>query len=416
MTPRVVVVVCPHFEPDTAPTGVVMTRLVHELADRGHRVHVVTALPWYREHRVDSRWANVRWRNRTETTRWGSITRLQPFAGSDRRNLVRRALGFVGFSFLATVAGVRAGRHSEGRRPDVVIAMSPPLTLGLAGWIVARCRRVPLIFNVQDVFPDAAVATGAITNRWVIGASRLLEKFVYRRSAAITVLSDELADNVRGKLPTRARNRVETIPNFVDTAAIVPTDRSTGYRRELGLDDRPVVMYAGNVGFSQSLDLLVAAARAMPEIWFVINGGGSALESVRGAASDLSNVVFGDFQPSERLSEVLATGDVHVVPLKRGLGAVSVPSKTYSIMAAGRPIVAAIDEGTEVRRLIERSGGGIAVPSDDAEAFVTALRTLVSDPARATAMGVASRRLVEGEASPSAVAAAYVDLIDRARR
>lgn len=409
-------VLCPHFEPDTAPTGVVMTRLVHELARQEHRVHVVTALPWYRDHRVDSRWANVTWRNRTESTRWGSVTRLQPFAGSDRRNLVRRALGFVGFSALAVVAGARAGRHSEGRRPDAVIVMSPPLTLGLAGWIVARWRRAPMIFNVQDVFPDAAVATGAISNRWVIRVARLLEKFVYRRSAAVTVLSDELAANVRDKLPPRARDRVETIPNFVDTTAIVPMDRLTTYRSELGLDDRPVVMYAGNVGFSQSLDLLVAAARALPEVWFVINGGGSALESVRGAASDLSNVVFGDFQPSERLSEVLATGDVHVVPLKRGLGSVSVPSKTYSIMAAGRPIVAAIDEGTEVRRLIERAGGGVAVPPDDQDAFVAAVRTLVADPERAAAMGTAARRLVEGEASPSAVASAYGDLIDRTRR
>ena len=409
-------VLCPHFEPDTAPTGVVMTRLVHELAARGHRVHVVTALPWYREHRVDTRWTNVGWRNRTESTRWGSVTRLQPFAGSDRRNLLRRALGFVGFSSLAVVAGWRAGRHSEGRRPDAVIAMSPPLTLGLAAWIVARFRRAPMIFNVQDVFPDAAVATGAISNRWVIAAARFLEKFVYRRSAAVTVLSEELADNVRRKLPERARQRVVTIPNFVDTSVIVPMDRMTRYREQLGLDEGPVVMYAGNVGFSQSMDLVVAAARALPRVWFVVNGGGSALEALRDSAAELPNVVFGDFQPAEKLSEVLATGDVHVVPLRRGLGSVSVPSKTYSIMAAGRPIVAAIDEGTEVRRLIERSGGGVAVPPDEPDSFVAALRELIDDPVRASSMGAAARLLVEGEASPSAVAAEYSDLIDRTAR
>jgi len=408
-----IVVLCPHFDPDTAPTGVVMSRLVRELTLQGHRVHVVTTLPWYRDHRVDSRWTNVGWRNRTETTPWGSITRLQPFAGTDRRNLLRRAAGFVGFSGLATVAAVSAGRRTEGRRPDAVIAMSPPLTLGVAAWIVARVRRAPLIFNVQDVFPDAAVATGAIRNRWVIRASRLLEKFVYRRSAAITVLSDELADNVRGKLPRRMAGRVVTIPNFVDTSTIVPMDRGTRYRTELGLDDRPVVMYAGNVGFSQSLDLLIGAARKMPDVWFVVNGGGSALESVRSEAEGLANLVFGDFQPIERLAEVLATGDVHVVPLKRGLGSVSVPSKTYSIMAAGRPVVAAIDEGTEVRRLIERSGGGLSVAPDDAEAFVDALRRVVGDPVLAGDMGRSARRLVEGEASPRSVATAYADLIGR---
>lgn len=404
-----IIVLCPHFEPDTAPTGAVMTRIVHELGRLGHEVHVVTALPWYRDHRVADGWTDVRWRTRTTVTGFGSVTRLNPFAGDDRRNLFRRALGFVGFTLLALVAGVRVARSS--RRVDAVVAMSPPLTLGLCGWLVALARRGRLVFNIQDVFPDAAVETGAITNRWIIAVARALERLSYRLSDAVTVLSDDLRDNVASKLPAHRRDRVVVIPNFVDTEVIRPMSSSTTYRRELGLDDRPVVMYAGNVGFSQSLDLVVGAATRRPEYQFVINGSGSARASLEASASSLSNLVFGDYQPVERLGEVLATGDVHVVPLRAGLGRVSVPSKTYSIMAAGRPVVAAIDPGTEVTRMIGACDGGVCVPPDDLDSFVAALDSVLRDRDDGARMGVRAREYVLSIASPSAVAARYDDLI-----
>ena len=131
------IVLCPHFEPDTAPTGTVMTRIVEELVALGHRVHVVTALPWYRAHRIEDGWTG-RWVRR-EVTPWGSITRVHPFPGDDRSNLLRRAVGFVGYSMLAGFVGVRAGGWF--RRADAVIAMSPPLTLGLTGKMVAVTHR-----------------------------------------------------------------------------------------------------------------------------------------------------------------------------------------------------------------------------------------------------------------------------------
>lgn len=403
-----IAVVCPHFAPDSAPTGVVMTRVVRELAELGHEVHVVTSLPWYARHRVEPEWQHVRWRTRTTIEPWGSVTRLDPFAGDDKKNLLRRAIGFLGFSITAAVAGVRVAR---GRRLDAVFVMSPPLTLGVTGWVIATFRRAPLFVNVQDVFPDAAVESGAITNRTVIALARRLETWVYARAVAVTVLSDDLADNLRAKVPAHRAWRIRTIPNFVDVEAIRPLDRMTDYRRELGLDDRPVVMYAGNVGFSQSLDLMIDAARELPDVWFVINGDGAARRDLESRAGDLPNLVFGDYQPAERLPEVLASGDVHAVLLKRGLGRVSVPSKTYSIMAAGRPIVAAVDPGTEVTRLVDRSAGGTCVPPDDSAAFVAAVRHLVTDPERMRAMGRSARTHVESEASPTVVAEAYAELM-----
>jgi colanic acid biosynthesis glycosyl transferase WcaI len=398
-----VAVLCPHFAPDTAPTGEVMTRIVTELATLGHEVHVVTALPWYRGHAIEDGWHGS-WVRR-ERTEWGSITRVNPFPGGDKRNLARRAAGFVGFSALAGMTSLRGGRV------DAVIAMSPPLTMGLTGWATHMVRRGPLIFNIQDVFPDAAVETGAISNSWIIAAARLLERVSYSRSAAVTVLSRDLRDNVAAKVRPSKQADIRVIPNFVDTEFIRPRDRMTALRSELDIGTETVVLYAGNVGYSQSLEMVIAAARAMPLLTFLINGDGSACDSLRALADGLTNVRFSGYQPAARLPEVLATGDIHLVPLKAGLGRVSVPSKTYSTLAAGRPVLAAIDPGTEVPRILAESGGGASVPPDDPAAFGDALERMATDPDARQRMAVAGRRWVEQAASPAAVARAYANLI-----
>lgn len=408
MRPLRIAVLCPHFEPDTAPTGTVMTRIVHELAARGHELHVVTSVPWYRHHSIEPGWEG-RWVRR-EAVAWGSITRVNPFPGDDKRNLVRRALGFAGFSVLTGVVSWRGGRV------DAVIAMSPPLTLGLTGWTTHLVRRGPLVFNIQDVFPDAAVRTGAITGRWVIRAAEVLERVSYHRAAAVTVLSADLRDNVAGKMRPRRRDRVHVIPNFVDVEAIRPGDRSAPLRAELGLGDGPLVVYSGNVGFSQSLGLVLHAARELPEVTFLVSGEGSAKSGLVEQAAGLHNVRFSGSQPAERLGELLGIADVHLVPLRAGLGNVSVPSKTYSILAAGRPILAAIDPGTEVPRILEASTAGVAVPPDDPDAFTAALRGMLADPVGLAARGAAGRAWVEQAASPAAVAAAYEALVVSLRR
>jgi colanic acid biosynthesis glycosyl transferase WcaI len=198
-----ILVLCPHFAPDVAPTGEVMTSIVNELAVRGHRLHVVTALPWYQNHRVDEGWTGS-WM-RTDEADFGWITRLHPFP-TDKTNIPARALAFGGFTGLSLLAGLR-----PRFRPDVVLAMSPPLILGLPGWLLARRWGVPFVFNIQDVFPDVAVEVGAIRSPRVIAAARWLERFLYRRSDAVTVLSDDLRENLATKLAGHRPER-ETTP------------------------------------------------------------------------------------------------------------------------------------------------------------------------------------------------------------
>lgn len=404
---RPIVVLCPHFAPDTAPTGEVITRIVDEFIAAGERVHIVTALPWYRNHSIESGWEGKLVRR--ETTAWGSIIRVHPFPGKSKSNLLRRAIGFGAFSVVAGVCTLFAG--GIHRRPQAIISMSPPLTLGLTGWLASRMRFCPSVFNIQDVFPDAAVETGAITNKRIIAAARWLERVSYHRSDVVVVLSDDLKANVVAKVSPKHAHKVKVIPNFVDADRITPMNRMTPYRTELGIGSETVVMYAGNVGYSQSLEMLIAAAREMPNVTFVINGDGSARSELEASAGAVSNVKFAGYQPRDRVAEVLASGDIHVVPLRTGLGAVSVPSKTYSILAASRPVVAAIDAGTEVTRILEASGAGISVPPDSPAEFARAIASLIEDHEGAVQRGASGRKWVETHVSPAVVARSYLEVI-----
>ncbi|MEY2452951.1 MAG: colanic acid biosynthesis glycosyl transferase WcaI [Acidimicrobiaceae bacterium] len=403
-------VLCPHFAPDVAPTGEVISSITGELVARGHRLHVVTSLPWYRHHQIEEGWGGKAVRR--QATDWGRITRVHPFP-TDKRNIPARALGFGGFTALTGIVAA-----ATRPRPDAVLAMSPPLTLGLGGWVTARLWGAPFVFNIQDVFPDVAVELGVITNRSIIGMASALERFTYLRSDAVTVLSDDLRDNVVAKLRGNRPERVRVIPNFVDTQHIRPAPKENSYRAEFGLTGKTVVMYAGNVGFSQSLDLVLDAAAALaddPDLVFVINGGGAARADLERKAAGARNVRFVDMQPKDRLPDVLAAADVHVVPLRRGLARSSVPSKMYSILAAGRPIVASVDPGTEVAEVVERASAGVAVPPDDPEAFTKALARVVAEPEEMERMGRNGRAFVERWASPAAIAEHYEALFEELR-
>lgn len=394
----------PHFTPDTAPTGVIGARLVAELGALGHHVEVVTSLPWYTDHAVEPTWRGRLLRR--ERTAWGSITRVHPFPTGDKTNIPRRAVGFAAFCAATALVG------AFGRRADVVLAMSPPLPMAATGWLVSRARRAPLVLNVQDVFPDVAVELGVLRGRRAIAAASWLERWSYRRAAAVTVLSEDMRTNLAAKTDP---DRLVVIPNFVDVEQVVPGPRLNAYREEFGLGERTVVMYAGNVGMSQSVDLLLDAARSLREredVVFVVNGGGSGLVALKAAAQGLDNVVFVPMQPFERLPEVLAAADLHVIPLRAGLARSSVPSKTYSVLAAGRAVLASVDRGSEVDRVVTGSGAGLCVAPEDPAAFTAAMEAMLSGGREdLAAMGSRGRSWVEETGSPLTVARRYASVL-----
>ena len=399
-------VLCPHFEPDSAPTGEFMSAIVNNLGELGHELHVITALPWYREHAVEAGWEGKL--TLTEERPWGKITRVHPFP-TDKTNIAARAAAFAGFTAIGLGTAV-----IDRFDPDIVFAMSPPLSLGVAGWLAAKRRGVPFVFNIQDVFPDVAIETGTISNPKVIAAAQKLEKFVYDRADVVTVLSEEMQRNVEGKTDSTTT----IIPNFVDISTFEPQPKENSYREEFDLVGKRVVMYCGNVGFSQSIELLADAARELAEledVVFVVNGGGSAIGEVRRRAQGLDNFRIIPYQPVERVPEVLAAADVHVIPLRKGLAWSSVPSKLYKILAVERPVIASVDEGTEVGRVVVEAEAGYSVPPDDPAPLTEALRALLADAPLQTAMGTAGRAWVEQWTTPARAAAQYEEVFMKLR-
>ncbi len=391
--------ITPHFAPDTAPTGHVFTKIVEELALRGHEIEVITSLPWYTDHRVEPGWEGRSIRK--EDTPWGLVKRIHPFPVADKTSIPRRALAFGAFTALGTGAGI-AGPHV-----DCVIAVSPPLTLGVAGWLLARSRKARFIFNLQDVFPDIAVELGAFSDSRVIRAAHALERFCYSRADAITVLSD----GIKGQIGTRTdENKIKVIPNFTDPETIKPGRKDNRYRRENGLDGKFVVMYAGNIGLSQPLETMIQSAAALTdfeEIMFVVNGSGARRPELERAAAGLPNVRFVDSQPMDRLGDVLRAADVHLVLLQRGLGHLSVPSKIYSILSAGRPVIAGVDPSSEVARILETSGAGHIIGPHDPEALAKEIVGLHGQPSAVASMGRAGRHWVTRQPTAADVAEAY---------
>ena len=175
-------------------------------------------------------------------------------------------------------------------------------------------------------------------------------------------------------------------------------------------------MYAGNLGHSQSLDLLIEAAnrhQSRDDVVYVINGGGVAAKELEQKAKDLPNLVLTGFQPIDRLPEVLASADIHVVLLKQGLGTSSLPSKIYSIFAAGRPAVASVDPETELSRVLSETKAGVAVKPKEVEEFVAAIERLIDNPEERTEMGAMGRLWIEKQPTAKIVAEVYKDLLER---
>ena len=401
-------VISPHLEPDTAPTGIIISAILEELSQLGNEVHAVTSLPWYEKHEVEKSWKGkgVHKLIRTDNENFGKVTRCYPFPSS-KTSLIKRGIGFIGFTVMAAIPTL-----FTRRKFDAVLTISPPLTLGIVGWIASRRHRCPHILNIQDVFPDVAIQVGAISSPRMIKIFKKLEHFCYNKSSAISVLSEDLAENVRSKMRS-SESHIAVIPNFVDIRKITPSDRQTSYRSELKLNNQVVVMYAGNLGHSQSLDILVEAAKRhqdREDVSYVINGSGVAASELIKQAQNIPNLSVTGFQPATRLSEVLASADIHVVLLKKGLGTSSLPSKMYSIFAAGRPVIASIDSGTEVSKILSENQAGITVEPEKLEEFISAIERLINNTKERVEMGAAGRSWVEKQPTAQMVAESYLDL------
>jgi colanic acid biosynthesis glycosyl transferase WcaI len=377
-----------HYPPDAGATGRLLAELAEELVKAGHHVTVLTGRPTYAETK------SIR-APRDETRRGVRVIRL-PLLPRFRGPLGRTA-HYASFAVASFLRGLFLAP------PDAVFALSTtPMFGGIASLALARVKRRPFFYGVQDVYPEIAVALGVLRNRGLERLARLLETAAWRGAARVILIGRDLCEVARSRGVDPSR--IAVIPNWADAKRISPIEKSP-FRRELGIEDEEfVVEYAGNFGRSQDLDAILEAARVVERasarpVRFLLVGGGVREEEVASSARGVPGVTVVPYQPEERIAEVLSAADLSLVPLRRGLSRFCVPSKVYSILASGRAVGAIVDPGSDVARIVEESGCGFRVDPDDIEGLAAEILRLSADPDRAAEHGRRGRRWGERRGS-----------------
>lgn len=368
-----------YFSPEIGAAQVRLSAFSRELANAGHDVEILTALPNYPTGTLAP---GDRWRaHRHETIDGIRVTRFWLYAAKGAG--MRRLMSYLSFTVTALVGALTV------RRPDVVFVESPPLFLGLTGWVVAKRFGAPLILNVSDLWPDSVRDMGIMLRGPWLNWAEGLERFLYRRATAVTAVTEGIRDRLvtaKGVDP----ERVLFLPNGTDVAAL--TTDSPG--RDGG--GRPRIVYAGTHGLAHGLDVIVEAAELAPDLDFLLVGDGTEKDRLRReiVGRSLSNVELRDPVPPAEVAALYADATAGLSTLRRSEFMVGVrPAKVLSVMAAGRPVLyAGAGEGAA---LVKDAGAGIVVEPEDPAALVAAARALAADPARAAEMGRNGRRYVE---------------------
>ncbi len=327
-------------------------------------------------------------------------------SGSVHRSFVSRTLGFFSFMASSFWNGLKV------RQVDVVFGTSPPLFQAPSAWALAFLKRVPFVFEVRDLWPYFAVAVGVLTSKPLIWLAEVVERFLYKRADVLLVNSPGFVVH----LQERGARRVEIIPNGVDPDMFHPERRGETFRKSWGMEDRFIVLYAGAHGLSNDLGVLLDAAarlRDRKDIAFVLIGHGKEKRSLQETAVrlDLLNVLFLDPVSKSEVPGVLAAADACAAILKPiEAYKTTYPNKVFDYMAAGRPVLLAIDG--VIREVIKQAEAGLFSLPGDPEALARNVLALADDRPAASAMGARGRRFVENNFNRTDQAEALAVLLE----
>lgn len=347
-----------YFPPDAANSAYILGELAEDLA-RHHEVQVLAGRPSYSAGSTTFRPQGV------------DVVRVRSTA-FHRRSIVGRLLNYATFSAASALRACRLPR------PDLVVAMTDPPIVGLVGLLAARRYRRPLVQISHDVYPDIMVALGRARSTLLVALWRRLNATVRSAAASIIVVGRDMSERLIAESVDPAK--IEVIPTWASPQPVDAAARDEA-RRAMGWSDAFVVMHAGNAGLAQNLGVLLDAAaelRQEPGILLVVLGDGAAKAGLeaRVAREQLGNVVFLAHRPKDEAQILMQAADLHVVTLVPGLWGCATPSKTYGIMAAGRPFVAVVDAGSEPARIVGEYDCGEHVRAGDGRGLAAAIRRL----------------------------------------
>jgi len=374
-----------NYHPEPIGIAPLMTELAEGLVNRGHKVRVVTAMPNYPQRHIYPGYRGKLYL--TEQKQGVAIQRsyvwIRPKPG-----LLDRLLFEASFVLTSFVQALNSWR------PDVILITVPPLAVSVPAALLGKIRRCPVVLNLQDILPEAAVHTGLLKNKALIQVFARLEKFAYRTANKISVITDGFIDNLLSKdVPA---SKLELIPNWVDINFIRPLPKDNAFRASHQLAGKFVVLYSGNIGLTQGLETVIETATCLshiPDITFVIVGEEKALKGLENYCKTCGadNVVLLPFQPREQLPEMLAAADVGLVMQKHNVISFNMPSKIQLLLASGRPIIASVPASGTAARAVQKSGGGIVVPPEDPQALAEVILDLYQYPDKAEQLSVQGR-------------------------
>jgi glycosyltransferase involved in cell wall biosynthesis len=395
-----------YYPPEMGAPASRVSQLARAWAADGHDVTVLTGFPNHPTGIVPPEYRGRPY-IRTEDDHGVRVVRA-PIYAAPNKGRVRRSLNYVSYAASASAIGPWLPR------PDVVIGTSPQFLTAVAGYWIARARRVPFVFEVRDLWPRSIVEVGAMpANSPIIRALEQAEMFLYRHADRIVVVTDSFVEEISAR--GIDRSRISVVKNGVDLGMFSPGPRDNAVRRQLGLEGKFVATYVGTHGMAHGLGTLLDAAALLKgddrfRLVLVGEGADKAQLMARAQAEGLTNVLFIGQQPHAAIPDYVRAADVTVVLLKaKDLFKTVIPSKIFEFMGAARPIVIGVDG--EARQIVEASGGGVFVPPESAERLVAELRRLADQPALAQAMGECGRAYVEQNFSRAVLARRYLDIL-----
>ncbi|MEL6457318.1 MAG: glycosyltransferase family 4 protein [Cyanobacteria bacterium J06621_15] len=376
-----------NYHPEPIGIAPLMTELAEGLVQKGHEVRVITGMPNYPQREIyeqyRGKWYVTEEKNGVKIQRCYLRIKSKP-------NLIDRLLLELSFVFTSLPQAF------NGSRPDVILLTVPPLLVTLPAIFLGWFYNCPVVLNVQDILPEAAIKTGLLKNKFMIRALEVLEKFAYQKSHTISVIADGFVKNlVHKKVPI---NKIACIPNWVNVNFIRPLPQKAKRWKEIHkLEDKFVVLYSGNIALTQGLETVIetaASLRHISEIAFVIAGESKALKRLQKhcLACGADNVLLLPLQPREKLPEMLAAADVGLVVQKRNVISFNMPSKIPLLLASGSPIIASVPASGTAARAVRQSGGGVVVAPESPQDLAAAIMSLYSNPVLAAKLANKARK------------------------